>query len=62
MSDRHEVNAFDQIRLTRQEDGSWAISLHPKDGGIIGGQVETAATIDEAAAIIKKRYRVDGNA
>lgn len=59
MSERHEVSAFDQIRLTRQEDGSWKVELAPKSGGFVGGQAEYAATIDEAAALIKRRYLVD---
>ncbi|WP_247996672.1 hypothetical protein [Brucella tritici] len=59
MSERHEVNAFDQIRLTRNEDGGWSVSLHPKDGGMIGRIGDKVTTIDEAADLIKQRYRVD---
>ncbi|WP_439273541.1 hypothetical protein [Pseudochrobactrum sp. HB0163] len=59
MDERLEVNAFDQITITRMEDGKWKVEMREKNGGIIGRLADQAATIDEAAALIKKRYRVD---
>jgi hypothetical protein len=58
VSDEREVNAQDQIRLTKESSG-WSFVLAPKGGGLIFRHSDQAATFDEAVAKIKERYRVD---
>jgi hypothetical protein len=33
MTDKTPVNAYDQLRLTRQENGGWKVELYSKGGG-----------------------------
>lgn len=59
MSEKHEIQPHDQIRLTRNDDGSWSFAWAPKGGGFVGKMSDQAATFDAAVAKIKERYRVD---
>jgi hypothetical protein len=58
MSEKTPVNAHDQLRLTRQENGGWTVELYSKGGGLSGAFSDAGKTIDEVVAKIKQKYDV----
>ena len=58
MTDKTPVNAYDQLRLTRQENGDWKVELYSKGGGLSGAFGDTGKTLDEVVAKIKQKYDV----
>jgi len=57
MTEKLQVNAYDQLRLTRHEDGSWKFELFSK-GSLTAAAADTGKNLDEVVAKIKQKYDV----